>query len=79
MADLGRGLWARPSKIFFQYSKKLQICKFKFSASVRSKIIQTLHEAIFEYIEQLYQLGQLQIPNKIHDINFGTDSSLNLS
>jgi hypothetical protein len=43
-----------------------------------SKNTKNLHGAIFEYFEQLYKLGKLQIPNSIHDINFGIDSSLNL-
>jgi hypothetical protein len=54
---------------------------FKFNADVFpcSKNIQTLHEDIFEYFEQLSQLGRLQIPNQIHAIYFGTDSNLRTS
>jgi hypothetical protein len=42
-----------------------------------SKNIQTFYGALLEYFEQLYKLGQLQIPNIIHVINFGTYSNLN--
>jgi hypothetical protein len=52
-ANFGRG----PAKRFFQYSKLGQICKFKSSAFQRSKIIQTLYDARFEYLEQFSQLG----------------------
>jgi hypothetical protein len=74
---LGRGLWAQPSNRFFQYSSSTQSCKFKSSTFSMSKIIQTLHEARFKYFEQFSQMGQLRIPNRISDIKFGTDSSLN--
>jgi hypothetical protein len=37
-----------------------------------------LDEARFKYFEQLSQLARLPIPNIIHDMNFGIDSSLNL-
>jgi hypothetical protein len=47
-------------------------------ASSAPKNTQTLHEARFEYSEQISQLDQLQNPNRIHAINFGTDSNLNL-
>jgi hypothetical protein len=43
-----------------------------------SKNTQAWLGARFECFEQLSQLGHLQIPNKIHVINFGTDSNLNL-
>jgi hypothetical protein len=43
-------------------------------AFLYSKNTQTLHEDIFEYWEQLSQLGPLQIRNRIHAINFGADS-----
>jgi hypothetical protein len=44
---------------------------------LRSTIIQTLHEAIFEYVEQLSQFYRLQIPNGSHAIKFGIDSNIN--
>jgi hypothetical protein len=43
-----------------------------------SKNIQTLYGAIFEYSEQLSQLRQLQILNRIHVINFDTNCNLKL-
>jgi hypothetical protein len=42
------------------------------------KNIQSLHSARFEYFEQLSQLGRLQILNRIHVVNFGTQFNLNL-
>jgi hypothetical protein len=43
-----------------------------------SKYIQTLYAARFQYFEQLSKLGQLQIRNRIHVINSGTQINLNL-
>jgi hypothetical protein len=43
-----------------------------------SKNTQSVYESRAEYYEELSQLGWLQIPNRIHAINFGTDSNLNL-
>jgi hypothetical protein len=43
-----------------------------------SKLVETLHGAVFELYEQLCQLAQLEIPNRIIVINFGTNSNLNL-
>jgi hypothetical protein len=43
-----------------------------------SKNIKILYEARFEYFEQLYQLDSVQILNRDHDKNSGTDSNLNL-
>jgi hypothetical protein len=40
-------------------------CKIKAGALSCSKISQFLHETILEYSEQLYQLCQLQISNRI--------------
>jgi hypothetical protein len=37
-----------------------------------------LYEARCKYYEKHTQLGPLQIPNRIHSINFGIDSNLNL-
>jgi hypothetical protein len=42
------------------------------------KNIQTLYRVRFEHSHHLYQLGQLYILNKIHDINSGTEFNLNL-
>jgi hypothetical protein len=66
------------NQLLFYYLKSAQTCEFKSSAFPRSKIIKTLYEATFEYDEQHCQLGGLQIPNRIHVINFGTNSNLNL-
>jgi hypothetical protein len=43
-----------------------------------SKNTYTLHEGRCHCAEKNSQLGQLQIPNRIHAINFGTDSNLNI-
>jgi hypothetical protein len=43
-----------------------------------SKNPQTLHEARMEIAEQLSQFSWLQIPNRIHVIDFGIDSNLNI-
>jgi hypothetical protein len=51
--------------------------KFKMNVFPSSKLVQTLHWAIFECYEQLCQLSQLQIPTRVHVINFGTNSNLN--
>jgi hypothetical protein len=51
--------------------------KFKIDAMPCSKNTQSLHDARVEYSEQLPKLGQLQIPNKIQVIKFGTKSTLN--
>jgi hypothetical protein len=53
-------------------SDSTQNYKFKKEALTFSTYIEILHQAIFEYSDQLYQLGRLQILNRIHDINFGT-------
>jgi hypothetical protein len=42
-----------------------------------SKNIQILYGRVFEYSEQLSQLGQHQVLDKIYVINSGTDSNLN--
>jgi hypothetical protein len=65
-------------KDFSNIQNQLKICNFKIDAFPCSKNIQTLHDASFEYFEHLSRLGLLQIPNRIHAINFGTDSNLNL-
>jgi hypothetical protein len=46
-------------------------------AFMYSKNVQTLHAARFEYFEQLSQLGRLQVLNRIHVINSGTQFNLN--
>jgi hypothetical protein len=43
-----------------------------------SKLVHTLHGTIFELYEQLCQMAHLQIATRIHVINFGTNSNLNL-
>jgi hypothetical protein len=71
----------RPStlgEIDFPIYKIPQSLKSNSNASPWFKNIQTLHAAIFEYFEQLSQLGHLQIPNRIHVKKFGTDSNLNV-
>jgi hypothetical protein len=64
--------------IFSKISNSTQISKFKKEAFPCSKNIKTLHDAKFEYFEQLYPLRRLQILNKIHVINSGTEFNLNL-
>jgi hypothetical protein len=75
---LGRWPVGQPDFKIFQYSKSYQTCKFKYTTFPRSKNIQTWHEVAFDQIEQLCQLAQLKIPTVSHDINFGTNSNLNL-
>jgi hypothetical protein len=79
---LARGLkvtdeWIPPCLKIVEYLKSAQTCKFKTDALHCSKNTQTLHEARFEYLEQLSQLAQLQISNRIRVIYFGIDSNLN--
>jgi hypothetical protein len=66
---------------FNNYRDNFQI-PLKFEIQNRSlpysQNAQTLHKARLECDEQLFQLALLQIPNIIHDINFGTDSNLNI-
>jgi hypothetical protein len=69
--------WAHPVWEFFKFPKTARICKFKTDAFHYSKNTESLHDAIHEYSEQLSQLGQLQILNRIHSINFGTNLNLN--
>jgi hypothetical protein len=66
------------NSILFQNSNSAQTGKFKMEDFHCSKNIQNLPSARFEYFEQLFQLNQLKIPNRIHVINFGTYSNLNL-
>jgi hypothetical protein len=63
---------------FFKIQNQLKLVNSNRMASSAPKNTQTLHEARFEYSEQISQLDQLQNPNRIHAINFGTDSNLNL-
>jgi hypothetical protein len=56
----------------------VQTLKCNLNAFCISKPLQTLYEAKFEHVEQLSPLSQLQIPTRIHVINFGTNSNLNL-
>jgi hypothetical protein len=67
-----------PFKQFPNEFQSFQILKFKTESFPCSINTQTLYDARFEYFEQLSKLGQLQIPNIIHVINFGTDSNLNI-
>jgi hypothetical protein len=74
VARLKRGigpLACGPSPILnlFQYLKSIQIIKCNINTFHWSKNTQTLHGAIFESFEQFSQLGQLQIPKRIHFIN----------
>jgi hypothetical protein len=52
--------------------------KFKFTETFPVPTnIQTFHDPSFEHGEQLSQLGQIQIPTRIHVINLGKNSNLN--
>jgi hypothetical protein len=71
--------WGPTYFILFQINFKFLLnLKFKTEPFPCSKNIKTLYDARSEYFEQLSQLARFQIPNIIHDINFGTDSNLNL-
>jgi hypothetical protein len=74
----GADKWAPPGLKIFPIFKSSQTCKFKTETFYYPKNPQTLHEARFEYFKQHSQLVRLQIPNKIHVINFGTNSNLNI-
>jgi hypothetical protein len=65
-------------QVFFPISNSAQIHKFKMEAFSCSKNIQTLYDARFEYLEQLYQLGRLQIIYIVHAINSTKEFNLNL-
>jgi hypothetical protein len=67
-----------PAKYIFKFSNSTQTCKYKKEAFPYSKNIHSLHAAIFEYLEQLSQLGQLQILNRTHVINSGTQFNLKI-
>jgi hypothetical protein len=58
------------AQFFFQIIKMGQNLKFEMNPLPWSKIIETFHKASYEDDEQLCQLGQLQIPIRIHVINF---------
>jgi hypothetical protein len=64
---------------FPDFPKPVQICKFKTDAFRTSKNSQILHEAILEHYTQRSQLCRLQIPNKNHAKNLGTDSIFEFS
>jgi hypothetical protein len=68
-----------PVKLSFKFPNSTQTCKFKKEAFPCSKNIQTLHATRFEYCEQHYLLGPLQILNRTHVINSGIEFNLNLS
>jgi hypothetical protein len=59
--------------------KLLNFLQFKYAAILKSKNVQTSHDARVELSEQLFPLGRLSIPNRIQGINFGTNSPLNSS
>jgi hypothetical protein len=73
------GHWqAGPANLNFSLNFKISInLKFKTKVFRMSNNIQTLYGNRFEYFEQLYKLGRLQIPNIIHVIMFGINSNLN--
>jgi hypothetical protein len=66
------------AELIFQYSKYLQILKYKMKAILMLKNIQTWHGGRFEHSEQFFPLGRLPIPNIIQVTNFGINSNLNL-
>jgi hypothetical protein len=65
-------------KYIFKFPNSTQICKFIKETFAWTKNIKTFHATRFEYFQQLFQLGRLQILNKIHVINSGTEFNLNL-
>jgi hypothetical protein len=67
-----------PVKSIFKFSNSTQNCKFKKEAFPCPKNIKTLYMARLEYFEQLSQLGRVQILNRNHVINSGTEFNLNL-
>jgi hypothetical protein len=66
------------AELIFQFSNYLQTLKYKMKAILMSKNIQIWHGGILEDYEQLFPLGQLPIPNRIQDTNFGIHLTLNL-
>jgi hypothetical protein len=66
--------WAPPELKIFYYSNSAQTSKLKNKTFAMSKNTQILYDAIFEYFEQLSQLGQLQ-NLRIDVINSGTKSN----
>jgi hypothetical protein len=54
------------ANIFSNFQTPLKLANSKRKLSHAPKNIQTLHGAIFEYFEQISQVGQLQILNRIH-------------
>jgi hypothetical protein len=59
---------------FPDFSKPVQTCKIKMGALQCYKNSQILHETRLEHYEHLYRLCLLQIPNRKHGKNPGTDS-----
>jgi hypothetical protein len=53
--------------------------KYKMKANLMFKNIPTWHGGRVEHSEQLFQVGRLQIPNRIQVTNFGINSDLNIS
>jgi hypothetical protein len=65
----------------FEFSSIIQtqqeLVNLKMKAFPLSKNIQILYGRVFEYSEQLSQLGRHQVLDRIYVINSGTDSNLN--
>jgi hypothetical protein len=74
-----RALTGEPAQFgdFPNLKKIVQICKFKTDTFLCSKNIETLYGPRSEYSKQCSQLGQLQIPNRMHAIKFRTYSNSN--
>jgi hypothetical protein len=70
--------WAPPVHPFSKFLKIAETCKSKTDAFLCSKFFPILYAPRLEYSEQLFQLYDLQIPNRIHVINPGTDSNFNI-
>jgi hypothetical protein len=68
------GLTCGPTRFihYQEFLKSAQICKIKTDALDCTKNFQNLHEARLEYSEQVSQLCQLQMCNKIHVKNSWT-------
>jgi hypothetical protein len=73
------GLGQITTELIFQYSKYLQTLKYKMKANLMFKNIPTWHGGRVEHSEQLFQVGRLQIPNRIQVTNFGINSNFNIS
>jgi hypothetical protein len=67
------------AELIFQYSNYLQTLKYKMKAILLYTNIQTWHGHRVEHSKQLFPLGELPIPNRIHVTNYGIHSNLNLT